>query len=121
MTPGDSSIHGAGISLELIVSKARASLKGKGASNTADYYDYRRGLYDGVASVAEALHRQAVGSTHAEPGSATARLDVFLTQAARELRKAEPAGAEDPHKIQHVAAALVALAGALEAALEAGR
>src|SRR5213592_3185464 len=103
-------VHEAGISLEQIVSRLHAKLRGSGASNTADYYDYSKGLYDGVASALEALQATLRPNPAAVAGSTDARLGVFLSRAIRALRAVDPSK-EDPDKIPNVATALVEMVG----------
>ncbi len=115
-------VHQAGIRLESIVNRLGASLKGTEASNNANYYDYRKGLYDGVASCLESMEMDtdAIGFKSNTPGSPGARYDVCIKDAIKHVRQAD-SRQEDPDRIPNVAQALVAILGALEAVFQHSR
>ena len=73
-------IHKAGLTLEHLVGRTGAHLQGKGANNHADYYDYGKGVYDGIAAVLEAIRDDidSIAFPTGEAGSPKAMGAVLL-------------------------------------------
>lgn len=108
-------IHQAGITLESIVSRLQAHLKGKGASNSADYYDYSKGIFDGLASSLEKIESDA--TYHDEmrgEDNPHIRFSSFLKGAIENIRALEKKKI-DPDKIVDEVYAMVQLVGVIEA------
>jgi hypothetical protein len=126
-------VHSAGADLEHLVSRLGAKLKGRGSFNSADYYYYSKGLYDGVSACLEAMAADA--NTYSfrgnRPGSPAARYSVEMGKAIALLRKADAAVCkaesegfshrEDPDNLPNIAQALVSMLGALEAIYQHSR
>lgn len=109
-------IHQAGISLERMVARTDAKLTGKDAFNHADYYDYDKGIYDGIASTLEAIQGKfdSVRFRTTEAGTPRARADVFSKSAADVLRSLDP-NLIDPNKNVELVTAMVRILGLAEA------
>lgn len=109
-------IHQAGISLERMIARTGAKLTGKDAFNHADYYDYGKGIYDGIASTLGAIRAKldSVGFRTTEAGTPRARADVFSKSAADVLRLLDP-NLIDPDENSELVTALVGTLGLAEA------
>ena len=120
-------VHSAGINLERIVSRLGAKLAGpRPDNNSADYYDYGKGLFDGIASCLETMEsEEAYQFRTTVKGSPAARYGVGIKEAIRMLRAADESVRaadeedrsvpEDPDNLSNLSGALVAILGAFEA------
>jgi hypothetical protein len=112
-------VHRAGIALESLVARLGAKLCGKDATCSADYFDYHKGLYDGVAACLEAMQAKPPTLTGDAAGSPGARFTAYLSRAADMMRRAaDDPRSEDPDILPNVAPALVTLLGVIEALFE---
>lgn len=114
-----SPIHTAGIYLEQLVGRLGAPLKGQDVVNSADYYDYLEGIFDGVASCLESIQlaTEIPQLMPRDPGEPGARYAVNVKSAIQELRAIQPL-VEDPDRFPHTVSALVHTLGALEALVQ---
>ena len=109
-------IHMAGIFLESIVADLHATLKGLDASNHADYYDYEKGVFDGLASCLESIQlaTEIPAVMPNGPGTLGGRFSGHLRSAIEALRLIDPS-VEDPDRQPQTVTAFVATVGALAA------
>jgi hypothetical protein len=101
-----SPVRQAGIMVEQLVSKLGATLKGPAATNHADYYDYDKGIYDGIASCLQAINEASKNDD--------LRFRTFISGAIDSLRRVDPAR-QDPDAAPDLISALVNMLVVIEA------